>query len=278
MGISCLFHRTLALQPQDVEHQQWTYWHAWTLLPSVPRLSKLHRLTTREERGTQDRESRVHKDLQEGAARPMKGPNTCGMQYRWPFHARGACCRPQAPEVKKMAGTELYFPGVYTPRRVDSQILILQFLHFVHAPTLKEPKSCRSIFLACVIFKIVERLIYVRVEPIIDSLLPQEQAGFRHGRANINQVTLLTQDIKDSFSAKKQSGAVFVDLTTAFDCMASWSHLQATAIGTWLPQDSHDHGTGWQSQFHPYHQQRQTDHVTRPQKVSRDDTSLHPFL
>jgi len=143
---------------------------------------------------------------------------------------------------------------------------------------LGEPKSCCPIFLVCVIFKIVERLTYVRVEPIIDSLLPQEQAGFRHGRTTVNQVTLLTQDIKDSFSAKKKSGAVFVNLTTAFDCMASWSHLQATAIATWLAHDSHDHGTGWQSQFHLYHQQRQTEHVTMPQKGSRNDASLHPFL
>ena len=107
----------------------------------MPCLGKLHHLATREERGTQDRESRVHKDLQEGAARYMKGPNTCRMQYRWPFHAKGACCRPQAPEVKKMAGTGFYFPGVYSPRRVGSQMLILRFLHFVHVPTFRGTKK-----------------------------------------------------------------------------------------------------------------------------------------
>jgi len=46
---------------------------------------------------------------------------------------------------------------------------------------------------------------------------PQEQAGFRHGRSAVDQVTLLTQDIEDSFSAKKKAGAVFVDLTAAYD-------------------------------------------------------------
>jgi len=50
-------------------------------------------------------------------------------------------------------------------------------------------------------------------------MLPQEQAGFRHGRSAVDQVTLLTQDIEDSFSAKKKAGAgaVFVDLTAAYD-------------------------------------------------------------
>ena len=66
-------------------------------------------------------------------------------------------------------------------------------------------------------FKILERLIYARIEAIIDPLLPQEQAGFRRGRSTVDQVTLLTQEIEDSFSAKKKAGAVFVDLTAAYD-------------------------------------------------------------
>jgi len=82
---------------------------------------------------------------------------------------------------------------------------------------LGDPKSYRPVFLLCVPFKILERLIYARVETITD---PQEQAGFRHGRSAVDQVTLLTQDIEDSFSAEK-AGAVFVDLTAAYDTAAS---------------------------------------------------------
>jgi len=80
-----------------------------------------------------------------------------------------------------------------------------------------DPKSYRPISLLCVPFKILKKLIYARVETITDPLLPQEQAGFRHGRSTVDQVTLLTQDIEDSFSAKKKAGAVFVDLTAAND-------------------------------------------------------------
>ena len=81
-----------------------------------------------------------------------------------------------------------------------------------------DPKSYRPVFLLCVPFKILERLIYARVETITD---PQEQAGFRHGRSAVDQVTLLTQDIEDSFSTEKKAGAVFVDLTAAYDTAAS---------------------------------------------------------
>jgi len=57
---------------------------------------------------------------------------------------------------------------------------------------LGDPKSYRPISLLCVPFKILERPIYACVETIIDPLLPHEQAGFRHGRSDIDQVTLLT--------------------------------------------------------------------------------------
>ena len=61
------------------------------------------------------------------------------------------------------------------------------------------------------------RLIYTHVKPISSPLLPQEQVGFRRGRLTVDQVTLLTQDIEDSFLAKKKVGAVFVNLTAAYD-------------------------------------------------------------
>jgi len=56
---------------------------------------------------------------------------------------------------------------------------------------LGDPNNFHPISLLFVPFKILERLIYTRVEIIIDPLLPQEQAGFRLGRSTADQVTLL---------------------------------------------------------------------------------------
>ena len=78
-------------------------------------------------------------------------------------------------------------------------------------------KELRPISLLCVSYKILERLIYARVEPLIDPLLPKEQAGFRRGKSTVDQVVLLTQNIENSFEAKKKARAVFVDLTAAYD-------------------------------------------------------------
>ena len=80
-----------------------------------------------------------------------------------------------------------------------------------------DAKSYRRISLLCVPYKILEKLIYARVEPLIDPLLPKEQAGFRRGKSTVDQVVLLIQNIEDSFEAKKKAGAVFIDLTAAYD-------------------------------------------------------------
>jgi len=89
MGGSCHFHRLILFYPRGVRHhrqthcQVWTlllpvprYWQVWTLLSQVPRLGKLHRLATREERGTQDQGPRVVQDYQQGTVRPTDYLNT----------------------------------------------------------------------------------------------------------------------------------------------------------------------------------------------------------
>ena len=98
------------------------------------------------------------------------------------------------------------------------------------------PKSYRLISLLCVIYKILEKLIYARVEPLIDPLLPKEQKGFRRGKSTVDQVVLLTQNIEDSFEAKKKAGAVFVNLTASYDTV--WHHGHTCKLLRLLP-DKH---------------------------------------
>ncbi|KAJ3592921.1 hypothetical protein NHX12_005259, partial [Muraenolepis orangiensis] len=64
---------------------------------------------------------------------------------------------------------------------------------------------------------ILERMVHSRIEPVVDSQLPREQAGFRRGRSTADQVTLLCQDIEDSFQDNEKAGVVYLDLTAAYD-------------------------------------------------------------
>ena len=57
------------------------------------------------------------------------------------------------------------------------------------------------------------------MEPLINLVLPKELAGFVCGKSTIDQVALLTQNIKDSFEAKKKASAIFVNLTAAYDAV-----------------------------------------------------------
>ena len=51
---------------------------------------------------------------------------------------------------------------------------------------------------------------------VIDFQLPEEQAGFRHGRCTTHQVKL-TNDIEDSFEKGNKVGVVLVDITAPHD-------------------------------------------------------------
>ena len=82
---------------------------------------------------------------------------------------------------------------------------------------LDDARSYRPISLLCVPYKILEQLIHSRVEPIIDPHLPPEQAGSRRGRSTLEQVTRMSQDIEDCFENKNKAGAVFINLTAAYD-------------------------------------------------------------
>ena len=79
------------------------------------------------------------------------------------------------------------------------------------------PTSYRPVSLLCIAFKVMERLILNRIESVVDSQLPHEQAGFRAGRSTLDQVCLLTEDIESAFLAKEKAGAVLVDLSAAYD-------------------------------------------------------------
>ena len=90
------------------------------------------------------------------------------------------------------------------------------------AKPVGDPKSYQPISLLCVPYKDPQEAYLCLRKPLIDPLIPKEQAGFRRGKSTIDQVVLLTQNIEDSFEAKKKASAIFVDLTAAYNTV--WHH------------------------------------------------------
>ena len=81
----------------------------------------------------------------------------------------------------------------------------------------KDAKSYRPISLLCILYKLYERLILTRITPTVEHHLTPDQSGFREGRSCDGQVLNLAQFIEDGFEAGQVTGAVFIDLTAAYD-------------------------------------------------------------
>jgi hypothetical protein len=93
----------------------------------------------------------------------------------------------------------------------------------------------RPISLLSVCYKLLERLTLQRISPTVEQILSPDQAGFRKERSTCDQVAALTTYIENGFQQNLKTGAVFLDLTAAYDtiwhsgllaklskCMPSW--------------------------------------------------------
>ena len=78
-------------------------------------------------------------------------------------------------------------------------------------------KSYRPISLLCVPYKILEKLILARINPVIETQLPTEQAGLRQGRSTVQPILKLTCEIEKSFENGYKAGAIMLDLTATYD-------------------------------------------------------------
>jgi len=75
----------------------------------------------------------------------------------------------------------------------------------------------RPISLLSVCYKLLERLALQRISPTVEDLLSPDQAGFRKDQSNCDQVAAFTTFIENEFQQNLKTGAVFLDLTAAYD-------------------------------------------------------------
>ena len=77
----------------------------------------------------------------------------------------------------------------------------------------------RPIFILPVFSKVLEKIMYNRVNNHLDSkgLLYEKQFGFQRNNSTEHAILQLTQDIRDSFEKGEYTLGVFIDLSKAFD-------------------------------------------------------------
>ena len=78
-------------------------------------------------------------------------------------------------------------------------------------------ENYRPISLLSVCYKLLERLALQRIDCQVETLLSPDQAGFRKCRSTVDQVLALSTYIENGFQRQLKTGAVFLDLTAAYD-------------------------------------------------------------
>ena len=119
----------------------------------------------------------------------------------------GVRCCSQTPETRKSFRPRFYLPGLITNAGAALKSWVCGFVSsclrrlkipkvwrralVVAIPkpkkSLEDSKSYHSISLLCVPYKILERLIHSRVEPIVGPLLRRKWAGFLRERSTVEQ-------------------------------------------------------------------------------------------
>jgi hypothetical protein len=84
----------------------------------------------------------------------------------------------------------------------------------------KDPKlaaNYRPISLFSVCYKHLERLTLQRITLTVETILSPDQAGFRKNHSTCDQVSALMTYTENGFQQNFKTGAVFLDLTAAYD-------------------------------------------------------------
>ncbi|RMZ95734.1 RNA-directed DNA polymerase from mobile element, partial [Brachionus plicatilis] len=99
------------------------------------------------------------------------------------------------------------------------EIIELFNLSLREASSLQDPLNYRPISISSCLGKLLERIVYSRLYNILEqnSLLIQEQSGFRKHRRTADNLFFLIQKIVESFNRKKRVSGLFFDISKAFD-------------------------------------------------------------
>jgi hypothetical protein len=84
-----------------------------------------------------------------------------------------------------------------------------------------DPSSYRPISLTSCLCKVMERILANRIQWLLESkkLINKQQAGFRRGCSTTDHIIQLESQIKQDFSKKRSTVAVFLDISKAYDSL-----------------------------------------------------------
>ena len=145
---------------------------------------------------------------------PHKSPGPDGFFVKhWSFLKERVC-----DAVKE------FLNGGEMPEAVNNTVLVL-------IPKIKSPQELaqyRPIALCNVLYKIVSKVLSLRLRPILEEIISEEQSSFVLGRLITDNVVTAFECIHYLKKKKGKSGAcaMKLDMAKAYDCV-EWSYLRA---------------------------------------------------
>jgi hypothetical protein len=96
-------------------------------------------------------------------------------------------------------------------------------------------KNFRPIALCNVIYKIISKVIALRLKPILPFIISKEQSGYVEGRKIMDSI-ILVHEIIHSLKITHTPGMLLkLDLSKDFDKLR-WQYMKAAPIGFWFQQ------------------------------------------
>ena len=80
-----------------------------------------------------------------------------------------------------------------------------------------DPGSFRPVSVTCAVARVMERILFNRIAPQLDSQLSSSQSGFRKGRSCYDNLLRITNAIQTARAKGSHLPAIFLDLNKAFD-------------------------------------------------------------
>jgi hypothetical protein len=220
-------HGTTLLSHQDIMKELTDYYHDLLSEPQVDRAEAIGRVTTNiltlitqeqnEALMTPISQAEVDQAIQELPAGKAPGPDGFTTDF---FHA----CWPMLKEEVWKLVEESHSSGKVLPA------LNATFLTLIpKEERVTNPKNFRPIALCNVIYKIISKVIALRLKPILPFIISKEQSGYVEGRQIMDSVILVHEVIHSLKSTRTPGMLLKLDLSKSFDKL-SWQYIRETLV------------------------------------------------
>lgn len=158
-----------------------------------------------------------------------------------------------SPRILKKCAPALYKPIHHLFMLSLSQhYLPLEWRQHLITPIFKSGNKSsvcnyRPISLLCVISKVFEKIIYIKMVPFVSNFISSSQFGFRPKHSTTQQLLVLLSAMQDSFCSTSQADIIYLDFKKAFDSVPHnellvklWSLGITGTLWKWLRAYIHD--------------------------------------